>query len=115
MKNFSEVTAIDTANQLLVQVELVEHDNPVYSFTVNGIPVTNAITLDLLSPIHFKCTVQAGAIDVAKIIINGYEVMPLYQHLANPATSWVTSSWELQIQQPFYTWYHTITGQGWIA
>jgi hypothetical protein len=115
MKNFSEVTAIDTANQLMVSIELIEHDNPVYSFTVNGIPVTDTITLDLLSPIHFKCTVQSGAVDIAKIRINGYEVMPLYQHVANPTTSWVTGAWELQIQQPFYTWYHTITGQGWTA
>ena len=115
MKNFSEVTAISTADQLLVKIELIEHDNPVYSFTVNGIPAADTITVDLLEPIHFKCTVQAGAIDVAKIAINGYEVMPLYQHHASPATSWVTADWELHIQQPFYTWYHQATGQGWIA
>jgi hypothetical protein len=115
MKNFSEVTDINTADQLAIHIELAEHNDPVYSFTVNGIEHVGILYVDLLSLIHFKCTVQSGAIDVVKITVNGHEVMPLYQHVANPATSWVTAGWELQIQQPFYTWYHQTTGQGWIA
>ena len=115
MKNFSEVADINTANQLAIQIELAEHDDPVYSFTINGIENVGILYIDLLSPIHFKCTVESGAVDIVKITVNGHEVMPLYQHVADPVTSWVTAGWQLQIQQPFYTWYHQITGQGWIA
>ena len=117
MKNFSEVTAINTADRLAVHVELIEH-GCVYNFSVNQMPLigsSNVFYLDLLSPISFKCNVHSGAIDIAKIAINGHEVMPLYQHHASPATAWVTADWELHIQQPFYTWYHQATGQGWIA
>lgn len=115
MKNFSEVTDINTADQLAIHIELAKHDDPVYSFTVNGKENVGTLYIDLLSPIHFKCLVQSGAVNIVQITVNGHEVMPLYQHVANPTTSWVTTKWELQIQQPFYTWYHKITGQGWIA
>lgn len=114
MKNFSEVTVIDTAQKLAVLVEIVEHDNPTYQFTVNDQLANTILYLDLLEPLTFKCHVENGAVEV-KITINGHEVMPIYQHLANPATSWVTADWMFQIPQPFYIWYHTITGQGWFA
>ena len=117
-KNFLEITDIDISNQLLISIELVTHNDPKYIFTVNDIPLlTNIGTfkLDLLSDIEFKCTTQTGAVEVAKITINGKEIMPVYQHLADPATSWITHNWKFFIPGPFYPWYHQITGQGWIA
>lgn len=117
MKNFYELTVIDIDNQLEVEVELVEHDNPDYNFTVNGLPVVSHMRFAfcLLEELRFECTVNSGAIEVAKIAINGKEIMPLHLNLAEPATNWVTNNWALNIPSPFYPWYHQLTGQGWIA
>lgn len=50
------------------------------------------------------------------LTIDGYEVLPLYQHLANPPTAYLdfNDEWTLQIPN-FYPWYHEVTGQGWIV
>jgi len=117
MKNFYDITVIDTKDKLKIQIELIEHDNPKYSFFVNDFNITPIfyIKADLLETLSFKCNVRNGAIEVAKIIINENEVMPKYLHLATPPTSWITTKWEFTIPGPFYPWYHEITGQGWIA
>lgn len=115
MKNFSDITAIDTKNRLEVKIELIEHNDPMYLFTVNNQPAESVMYFELLDDLHFNCTISNGAIEVAKITINGKEVMPIYQHLAQPATNWITSNWSFKIPRPFYPWYHEITGQGWTA
>ena len=118
MKTFSELTAIDTRLLLEVQVQLNPHDHAVYTFSVNGIATTDPYStfrFDLLDQLHFSCQVSAGAVEVAKITINGYEVMPVYLHLAQPPTNWITKSWQFDISTVFYPWYHAITGQGWTA
>jgi len=117
MKNFYEVTDIDVSNSLTVMVELVEHNNPKYLFTVNEVSVQTNCTLlfDLLTNLHFKCYVENGAIEIKKISINAREIMPVYLNLSEPPTNWITNKWSLSIAKPFYPWYHEITGQGWIA
>ena len=117
MKNFYEITVIDIDNKLDVEVELIEHDQPRYNFTVNGLPVVSHMTFSfcLLDTLDFRCQVENGAVEVKKITINGQEVMPIYLHLAEPKTSWITDQWQFVIPQPFYPWYHLITGQGWTA
>lgn len=117
-KNFLDITAIDTADQLVVSVELILHDHAIYDFTVNGISMmdtTVTFKFDLLSAMHFECKVKTGAVEVVKIAINGQEVMPKYLNHALPQTSWITNQWALTVPAPFYTWYHSITGQGWTA
>ena len=116
-KNFYEIAVIDTDNQLEVVVELAEHHNAEYTFTVNDLPVVSHMRFAfcLLDELTFNCKVGNGAIEIVKITINGYEILPKYQHLCTPPTAWVTDSWHLHIPQPFYPWYHQITGQGWIA
>lgn len=115
MKNFLDITAIDIANQLRVEIELIEHNNPDFAFTVNGIPYQSRMYFGLLDQICFSCEISNGAVEVARITINGHEVLPIYLHLATPATNWITSPWSFEIAEPFYPWYHQITGQGWIA
>ena len=117
MKNFYEITVIDTHNQLEVEIELIAHDNPEYTFTVNNLPVVSKMRFAfcLLDQLQFCCQISRGAVEVAKLTINGYEVLPVYQHLAEPATSWITTDWKFTVPAPFYAWYHNITGQGWIA
>lgn len=117
MKNFLNITAIDTSQLLEIYVELKEHNIPQYNFTVNDTPVINQTVhrVDLLQPIKFGCFISSGAVEVVKITINGHEVLPIYQHLADPATNWITGDWTFKIPGPFYPWYHQITGQGWTA
>jgi hypothetical protein len=115
MKNFYEVTVIDIDNKLEVDVELIKHDNPDFAFTVNEIPYQSKMYFGLLDQICFSCKISNGAVEVARITINGKEVLPIYQHLARPATNWITTDWKFNIPSPFYAWYHEITGQGWIA
>lgn len=117
MKNFYEITVIDIDNQLEVEVELIEHDSPKYTFTVNDLPVVSRMhfALGLLDELYFRCMIGNGAVEVAKITINGKEILPIYQHLADPPTNWITTSWTFKIPGPFYPWYHAITGQGWTA
>jgi hypothetical protein len=115
MKNFSDITAIDTSDQLEVEIELIGHNNAEYTFTVNDLPAKPKMYFDLLDSLNFCCNINNGAVEVAKLIINGHEVLPVYQHLANPATNWITHNWTFTISGPFYPWYHEITGQGWIA
>ena len=40
------------------------------------------------------------------VTVDGIEVLPRYQHLANNNT--------LQISEPFYQWYHRVSEQGWL-
>jgi len=118
IKNFYNLLAINTANKLNVEIVLQPHDSAEYRFTINEqtVDTQNAILyFDLFDTFHFNCSIIKGAVEVIKIAINGHEIMPVYLHLAEPSTNWITSKWELNITEPFYPWYHKITGQGWIA
>jgi hypothetical protein len=117
-KTFSDITAIDTSNLLEVYIELREHNDADYVFSINDKPLSATSGLykfDLLTAVNLKCEIKTGAVEVVKVLINNKEVLPIYQHLADPATNWITRNWELTIPGPFYPWYHEITGQGWIA
>ena len=118
IKNFYNLSAIDTANKLKVEILLQSHDSAEYLFSTNNQAVDaqrSILYFDLFDSFHFNCSVSKGAVEVAKITINGYEVMPIYLHLAQPNTNWITENWTLDIPGPFYPWYHKITGQGWTA
>jgi len=115
MKNFLDITAIDISNQLEVEIELIEHNNPKYTFTVNDLPVQPKMYFGLLDNLTLCCKITSGAVEVAGVKINGHDVLPVYQHLADPPTNWITCNWTFEILEPFYPWYHEITGQGWIA
>lgn len=115
MKNFLDLTDIDTKDKLHVDIQLKEHDNPVYVFTLNNRTINTVSyfrTFDLFDNIDAKCFIQQGAIEIEHFKVNGFEVLPIYLHLASPPTSWITTSWEFSIPAPFYLWKHHITGQG---
>jgi len=121
--NFSTALDINTARGLEVRLELRNHGNIEYRFRINGHLVLDPDTtwyFDLLSPIHLHCLVSASngaALEIAKFTVNGLEVLPLYQHLAQPGRTWLDQEgvWDLVIPKPFYPWYHEISGQGWVA
>lgn len=118
MKNFLDLTDIDTADRLEVKVELALHNDPEYVFSLNGIAVDNIITtlyFDLLDNLKFECTVSTGAVEIVDIQVNNQTILPLYLNRAVPPTSWIAGAWKFEINEPFYVWLHQITGQGWIA
>lgn len=123
IRTFSEVLDIDTADQLHVQLVIAVHGDIHYRMRLNGHLISESntkYTMDLFSPINLKCTVIdacGGAVEIKLLAVNGTEVLPRYQHLANPPTAWINQLgiWEFGVHEPFYPWFHRISGQGWIA
>ena len=121
-QNFSNITDIDTANQLKILLEIEEHDSPSYALYLNGFRVISPLLLfdtDLFSDISLVCDKHnsQGAIEIKNFTVNNKQVLPRYLHLASTPTHWISQegSWHLSISAPFHTWYHNASGQGWIA
>lgn len=75
--------------------------------------------LPLTESIEVQITVDRQhpqAVNVVSLKIDNYEILPNYQHLANPPTNYIdfNSVWTLKIPN-FYPWLHDVTGQGWVA
>ena len=85
MKNFSELLDTD----FVIEIQTV----------VDGVIVKN--TVPLLKPIKLEIL---GSLTSIKI--DSFDVMPYVWHQ--------NSIWYFEIDQPFYQWRHTITGQGWL-
>lgn len=51
-----------------------------------------------------KDTLEFNVTD--NVTIDGFEILPKYQ--------WLTNSSKLIINEPFYCWYHRVSGQGWL-
>lgn len=74
--------------------------------------------LNLTEPINIQITLNREhpqAIKINKLTVDGFEILPIYQQFANPPTNYLdfTGIWTFQINN-FYSWYHEVTGQGWI-
>jgi hypothetical protein len=72
--------------------------------------------LELVSVID-KYVEGSSAIEITEFTVNGYNVIPLYQHHSSSGNAyhdWV-GKWQMDIPGPFYPWYHTVSGQGWVA
>lgn len=123
IKTFSDILDINTQDQLQVRLVIVPHGNIHYRMRLNGHIISEldaTYTIDLFSPINLKCTVidaNNGAVEIKLLTVNGIEVLPKYQHLANPQTAWINRDgvWEFNAHSSFYPWFHKISGQGWIA
>lgn len=123
IKTFYEVLDINTADQLQVRLVIIPHGDVHYCMRLNGHLISDldsTYTLDLFSPVSLNCRVinaNGGAVEIYLLEINGIEVLPKYQHLAQPQTAWFdqTGTWEFTIHEHFYPWFHTISGQGWVA
>lgn len=123
IQTFLEALAINTADQLRVQIVIAVHGAIHYRMRLNGHIISDpdtTYTIDLFSPINLKCTVidtNGGAVEIKLLAVNGQEVLPKYQHLAQPSTAWIDreGTWEFDVRESFYPWFHRISGQGWIA
>ena len=125
MKNFYEATV--TRPKLKLNFNLIL--NPVgedfpctvsinkqiaFAETISSVQtITGEIAL--LDPLDIQIKIKREhpqAIDVT-LVVDGYEVIPKYQHHAVPPTNYIDFNEEWTISIPnFYQWYHTITGQG---
>lgn len=121
---FSDLLDIDTSDQLVVELGLTHHGHVEYRCRINGHLILDTDTVwrfDLQSTVHLHVLVTdvdpGSALEISKLTVNGLEVLPKYQHMAQPAGVWINQigAWDLHIPGPFYTWYHEISGQGWIA
>lgn len=129
MKNFYESTA--TRNNLTRQIILIlkpKYGNPYARVEINTqtfyedilakeVKVTTDVPL--IEPIKITIHVQRThpeAVEIEKITIDNFEVMPLYLHHSSPSTSYLdyNGSWHMEFEN-FNCWRHKISGQGWIA
>lgn len=121
MKNFSEL--LDTNSELSVSIDLRIHGRVEYHASLNKCVFADKITtqLRLKTDINFVIQLQdfnegTSGIEVVEFSINGLEILPRYQHLATPPTNYIDKIgiWRIAIPAPFYSWYHNVTGQGWL-
>ena len=123
MNNFSDITDINPDQQLRVRLDIVTHGSVHYRLRLNGhfiLDNTTELYLNLFAPIHLQCTiidaVGDSALEIKNLSVNNLEVLPRYMHWASEPTLWLTKNeWLFSVREPFYPWYHKISGQGFIA
>lgn len=127
MKNFLELTAIKPT--LTIKVKFIVTpigqvpcliklgNTTLFENTIKEIqtfeldlPLTDSIDLSVQI-----CRDHPDAV-ILSLTIDDYEILPKHQHLALPPVNYIDFNgiWTFKIPN-FYPWYHSITGQGWIA
>jgi hypothetical protein len=116
--------AIDTQQKLIVELSIKRHGRTQSLVQLNGFVVNvDDITfnIDLLDSVEIFADLLdfdegTSGLEVF-LTINGHEILPKYQHLSSNKKSYVDTKelWWYRIPSPFYTWYHEISGKGWIA
>ena len=124
-QTFSDITVIDTKNQLRIDLQLCRHGRTNDLVTINGQQITDITTtmfVDLLSPITLQIELLDfdeghSGVEIQSFKINELEVLPKYQHLSSNGKCYIDTRdpWTFQIPKNFYMWYHDAVGQGWIA
>ena len=127
MKNFLEATAIKSGLKLDLVITLDPVEQCVCVLLVNDevihdglLSSPKVITHRVLNdnPIKIKVIVTRQHPEAVKlsVSVDNLPIIPLYQHMAVPPTDYIdfNGEWTLTIPK-FYTWYHQVTGQGWIA
>lgn len=121
MKNFLDLQA--TSPLLAISISLKIHGTVKYFASINRHLFQDRldITLPLHSEIYFVVQLQefnegTSGIEIENFTVNGLEVLPKYQHYAEPKTNYIDKLglWRLEIPHPFYAWHHSATGQGWL-
>jgi len=124
IKTFSDLTAIDTCHKLVVDLAVTRHGQTDSIAKLNGYVVNVdkvTFSLDLFDPVTLAITLLefnegTSGLEIA-LSVNGLEVLPKYQHLSSNKKCYIDTNelWTFEIPANFYTWYHGISGQGWIA
>jgi hypothetical protein len=123
IKTFSDTLVIKPKLDVTVTVQFhgyimghVEFNGQRCAEGVNHFEIGLHDSMSLVSTIS-KYVEGSSAIEITEFTVNGYNVIPLYQHHSSSGNAyhdWV-GIWQMDISEPFYMWYHTVSGQGWIA
>jgi hypothetical protein len=126
MKNFYEATVIKDKITIPVKITVTPVGQLPCMVTVNkkvlfedALTTAQVLTYDLplkdALAIDLQIYRQHPHAVIIKVEIDSNDIVPMYQHHANPPTNYFDKSgtWTMRIPS-FYPWYHTITGQGWI-
>ena len=128
MKNFYEATVIKPKLTPFIELMItsvgqcvcvatindrVVHDGLLdghKSILVEGYSIDSPVNIQVITTRQHPEAVQVN------VVIDGYNIIPKYQHLANPPTDYLdfNGKWQLIIPN-FYPWLHEVSGQGWIA
>jgi hypothetical protein len=124
IKTFSDALAINGL-PLVVSITVKIHGSVVGYVELNGtrcVPGVNQFTLNLLDKIEVVSTITqfeegTSAIEITDLTVNGYNVIPTYQHHSSTTNAYhdFVGTWKLKIPSTFYVWYHKASGQGWVA
>lgn len=125
IQTFSDLLAIDHTQMLDVRVVLRANGDIKYQFKVNNDLVSStdwSKKYPLRTPLTFSCEISEfvpnhSGVDIVSVSVDGIEILPLYAGRATPPVNYLSfnGTWTFKISEPFYVWYHTISGQGWIA
>lgn len=125
MKNFSEALATKpnlklTINLILTPVgenipcRVLVNNNTIFNDSISSIQnITTDVNLLDSIDICIKIKREHPQAIQVMLLVDDYEVLPKYQHLAIPPTAYINTNeeWSITIQE-FYSWYHNIIGQG---
>lgn len=123
IKTFSETLAIKLPLKVSITVKVhglvhghVEFNGMRCSEGVNKFEVGIRDRLELVSIID-QFEEGTSAIEIKDFTVNGYNIIPTYQHYSNTGNGYhdFIGKWEFRIPTSFYSWYHKVSGQGWIA
>lgn len=126
MKNFYEATVIKDSLTIPVKIVLTPVGKLPCKLTVNH-SVLFEDTISKIETLHYDLGIH-DALSISmqiyrhhpdavmiKLTVDDKEIIPLYQHLASPPTSYfnISGTWLLRLPS-FYAWYHEESGEGWI-
>ena len=138
MKTYSDLQAIDTRLNLIIDIEPVGLPNTRIIVNRDSIdypglsaPITLDYQLSLLDSINIDIilsnkhyTTEYETAIIFKIRVDNIELIPQYDYLAeyvndhnnNDPTNYLgfNGKWSLTIDRPFYHWLHQHSGQGWL-
>jgi len=126
MKNFYEATVIKPTLKVNIVLHLIPVGSVKTHLKINDTSYNLEITKEqaiehqvkLTDPIDIQIQVDRKHPEalVVKLQIDGHEILPKYQFLANPPTDYVDfpGIWAFKIPN-FYIWLHEVSGQGWIV
>jgi hypothetical protein len=142
MNNFSELLATEVILLVTIVLEPVfDTQVPHTVVTVAGKalfsgPLTQPVTLsccvDLLTPFEILIELSnkdyhkdhTSAVVISQLNIDSHDLVPQWSHLAHysndknynlPTTHLgFNGTWKMDINEPFYHWWHRVTGQGWL-
>ena len=118
-QTFSDITAIDTKDQLTAQVDAVVHGTIVYDLLLNGkLIAPGSHTIDLLEPVSLQVNVHScepghNAVDIS-LSIQGKQILPVWGHLTSSGSCYINQPgiWKFATPASFYPWYFEKSGAG---